>query len=504
MGDTPAHGRRAEQADRSEPHDPPDDLTDPAEELDGPDDLQRSITGRLLFFYVLGDVLGSGIYVLIGAVAAAVGGAFWLAFMAGVTVATLTGLAYAELVTKYPQAAGAALYVQRAFRRPFVTFIVTISMLSATFAAAGSLATGFSTYFAAVWDLPPALLVSVIFVCALAAVNFIGITESVTANLVMTIVEVSGLVIIMAIGVAYALSGDADFSVLTHFDTDGNPVFALVAGVALAFFAMTGFENAANVAEETVDPKRSFPRALVGGMVGAGVIYVLVAISAAIVVPFDALTDTSGDPALLQVVQADIVPIPSAIMITVFSVIAMVAITNTTLVAVVTQSRILFGMAREDVVPGAFAKIHAARRSPWVALIFAAMVVTALLCIGTAVDRAGWGGSDGLVTTLANVTVVLTLFIYGLVIVAAFVLRGQDESEETFRAPTALLVLGLVGNATLLVYVVVDDWTSLVWCAGLLTLGVLLYLAERFLGGRTAPPGGPSAKDGTALGGGAR
>ena len=107
-------------------------------------ELKRSITGRLLFFYVLGDVLGSGIYVLIGAVAAAVGGAFWIAFAAGVTVATITGLAYAELVTKYPQAAGAALYVNKAFRKPMLTFIITICMLSASFAASGSLASGFA------------------------------------------------------------------------------------------------------------------------------------------------------------------------------------------------------------------------------------------------------------------------------------------------------------------------------------------------------------------------
>ena len=121
----------------------------------GPDsELKRSITGRLLFFYVLGDVLGSGIYVLIGAVAGAVGGAFWLAFAVGVTIATITGLAYAELVTKYPQAAGAALYVNKAFGSKALTFLVTVTFLSASFAAAGSLATGFSAYFAEVWDLP--------------------------------------------------------------------------------------------------------------------------------------------------------------------------------------------------------------------------------------------------------------------------------------------------------------------------------------------------------------
>ena len=126
--------------------------------------LKRSITGKLLFFYVLGDVLGSGIYVLIGLVAGAVGGAFWIAFAVGVSIATITGLAYAELVTKYPQAAGAALYVNKAFRNRPLTFLTTVCMLSASFAAAGSLANGFASYFQEVWDLPPALLVTLGFI----------------------------------------------------------------------------------------------------------------------------------------------------------------------------------------------------------------------------------------------------------------------------------------------------------------------------------------------------
>ena len=116
--------------------------------------LKRSITGRQLFFYTLGDVLGSGIYVLIGLVAAAVGGAFWIAFAVGVTIAAITGTAYAELVTKYPRAAGAALYVNRAFGSKALAFLVTVSFLSASFAAAGSLASGFTTYFAESWTGP--------------------------------------------------------------------------------------------------------------------------------------------------------------------------------------------------------------------------------------------------------------------------------------------------------------------------------------------------------------
>ncbi|TWG91522.1 amino acid/polyamine/organocation transporter (APC superfamily) [Nocardioides sp. J9] len=447
-------------------------------------ELTRSITGRLLFFYVLGDVLGSGIYVLIGSVAGEVGGAFWIAFAVGVSVAAITGLAYAELATKYPKAAGAALYLYKAFGNRPLAFLVTVSFLSASFAAAGSLSVGFARYFLELWDVPPALLVALLFLLVLTIINFIGITESVVVNMVMTIVELSGLVIVVGIGIWFVAQGDADFGRITEFETTTTPIFAIIAGVALAFFAMTGFENVANVAEETVDPQRSFPRALIGGMVAAGVIYVLVAITASLVVGAKDLA--ASDAALLEVVKADIIPVPLGFMTTLFAIIACIAITNTTLVAVVTQPRILYGMAREDVVPGVFAKLHPGRRSPWVGLIFSALVVAALLVIGTLVVEAG-GGID-LIARLATVTVVLLLFIYFLVILAALKLSGQDVTDQTFRAPRPLLYVGLVGNIVLLGYVVVDDPTSVVWCAGLLAIGGVLFLLEHFFGRRNRPP----------------
>nr|WP_281363278.1 APC family permease [Nocardioides perillae] len=433
-----------------------------------------------MFFYTLGDVLGSGIYVLIGLVAAAVGGAFWIAFAVGVSIAAITGTAYAELVTKYPQAAGAALYVNKAFGSRALTFLVTVSFLSASFAAAGSLAGGFASYFSTVWASPPTLAVTIGFVVVLTVVNFVGITESVVLTMTMAVVEIVGLVIVLVIGIWVVAAGDADFGVLTDFDTGGtNWALAILAGVALSFFAMTGFENTANVAEETIDPHRSFPRSLVGGMVTAGVIYVLVSMAAALTVPTEDLA--GSDAALLEVVKAGVLPISTPFMTTLFAFIAMIAITNTTLVAVVTQPRILYGMANEDVVPGVFARIHAGRRSPWVGLLFSAVVVCLLLVVGTYAPEVE---GTNLVERLALVTVVFLLFIYSLVIVACLKLRGRDESERTFRASTPLLVLGLVGNVAILAWSVDDDPTSLLWCAGLLAVGVVLYLAERLTGSR--------------------
>jgi amino acid transporter len=449
-------------------------------------DLKRSITGGQLFFYTLGDVLGSGIYVLIGLVAAAVGGAFWIAFAVGVTIAAITGTAYAELVTKYPQAAGAALYVNKAFGNKVLTFLITVSFLSASFAASGALADGFSSYFETLWAGPPALLVTLLFILALSIVNFIGITESVVINMLMAFVEIAGLIIVLVIAIWYIAEGNADFATLTEFTAAGgtSPALAILAGVALSFFAMTGFENTANVAEETIDPHRSFPRSLVGGMITAGVIYVLVSMAAALTVSVDDLA--SSDAALLEVVEKGILPISTEFMSTLFSVIAMIAITNTTLVAIVTQPRILYGMAKEDVVPGVFGKIHASRRSPWVGLLFSAGVVAALLVVGTFAPNVE-GAS--LIERLSLVTVLFLLFIYALVIISCLKLRGHDESEKTFRANTPLLFVGLLGNIAIFGWSVYDDPTSLIWCAGLIAVGVVLFLIEYLFGKRTRPPG---------------
>jgi amino acid transporter len=163
-----------------------------------------------------------------------------------------------------------------------------------------------------------------------------------------------------------------------------------------------------------------------------------------------------------------------------FSCIAMVAITNTTLVSVVTQSRILYGMGKEDVVPGVFSEVHSSRRSPWVALIFSAAVVCALLLVGTLLNELG--ATIDVVSRLATVTVVFILFIYALVIISAFKLRGSDEGPDTFHASSPLLVVGLVGNLVLLGYVVYDDPSSLWWCAGLVAIGLVLFALEYFFG----------------------
>ena len=442
----------------------PDTPAGPTDAKSGPG-LSRTISGRMLFFYVLGDVLGSGIYVLVGLVAGEVGGAFWAAFGLGAGIAVITGFAYAELATKFPQAAGAALYVSRAFKNDFFTFVMMFCMLSASFAAAGALALSFGgEYFKQFLDLPTTL-VAVGFIVLLALLNFRGISESVKANFVMTLVEVGGLVIVLAVGAAVLFTGEADLSRPFELQGDGNPMLMVLGGAALAFFAMTGFENVANVAEETKHPTKAFPRALIGGMALAGLLYVLVAITTSMVVPTSRIA--GSESALLEVVAAGPLPVPGQL----FAAIALVAVTNTALVALVTQSRILYGMAREGTVPRGFSRVHRGRRTPWVAIAFSAVIVVALLV------RAD-------VEQLATVTVVFLIFIYALVCAAALKLRKEQVEHEHYRAPTALLVVGIFGNIALLAYTIYTDPGALTTCGVLLAIGLVLYVLNRLTQGR--------------------
>ena len=429
--------------------------------------LAKNMTAGLLFFYVLGDVLGSGIYALIGLVADEVGGAFWTAFALGITVALITGLAYAELVTRYPVAAGAALYISKAFRNDFFTFVVTFCMLAAIVTASGALALTFGgEYFKEFLD-APTLLVAVAFVAVLSFVNYRGISETAKTNAVMTLIELSGLLIVIVIGFSVVVSGDANYGQVVDFKGDGNIVLAILGGAALSFFAMTGFENAANVAEETQDAVRVFPKALLGGMAVAGLLYVLVAISTSLVASYDSVAGSEG--ALLEVVKQGPLAIPTWI----FAAIALVAVTNTCLVTMVTQSRILYGMAQEGAVPEVFAKVHPKRRTPWVGILFTFLMVVGMLVLAQAE-----------VATLASASVVFLLFIYALVIIACLKLRKESEERAAFTAPTALLYLGILGNAGLLAYTILDDPSLLGYCGVLLAIGLVLYGAQRLHAGR--------------------
>ena len=427
--------------------------------------LERAITRNMLLLFVLGDMLGAGIYALVGQVGGRVGGAIWVAFAVAMALALFTAFAYAELVTKYPQAAGAALYVNKAFRRPFFTFMVAFAVMLSGITSASTLARAFGGDYLEQFVSVPTVIVALVFLAVIALVNFRGIGESVKINIAFTVVEVLGLVAILAIGIAALADAVGDPSRAFEF-ADGESVpLAILGGAGLAFFALIGFEDSVNVAEETQEPSRNYPRALFGGLLLAGLIYLAVSMVASMVVPTARLADSSGP--LLEVADQG----PLAINTKVFAAIALVAVANTALINMIMASRLVYGMSREGIVPRLLGRVHPGRRTPWVAILFTSAIAVILV-------------STGDLATLADMTVLLLLLVFSTVNVAVLVLRRDEVKHAHFRAPTALPVTGVVVSLALMT---TKDPSVFLRAGGLLALGVVLWFVNRALTGGPGP-----------------
>ncbi|GAA0463173.1 APC family permease [Streptomyces stramineus] len=395
--------------------------------------LKRVIGPKLLLLFVIGDILGTGIYATTGKVAGKVGGALWLPFVIGFLVAMLSAASYAELVGKYPKAAGAALYTQKAFKAPFLTFVIAFMVMCSGLASASAAARAFGgDYLAEFTDLPPTP-VAVAFVLALAALNLRGVSESVRTNVVLTLVELSGLLLIIGIGACAVLAGDGDAARLGEFDTGGSG-HAVLTGVlgatALGFFAFIGFEDSVNMAEETKDPARTFPRAIFIGVAVTGTVYVLVALVSSLLVDHRTLQASSGP--LLEVVKVGWGGFPPKL----FSLIALFAVTNSALINLMMASRLCYGMANERILPRAMGRVLARRRTPVAGIVFA----TALTVVLT---------STGQIAGLGDTAALLLLCVFAVVNVAVLVLRRDRVAHRHFRAPTALPVLGALAALAL-------------------------------------------------------
>ncbi|CDZ27417.1 APC family permease [Neorhizobium galegae] len=428
-------------------------------------ELHRVMGPGLLLLFIVGDILGTGIYALTGQVAKQVGGVVWLPFLIAFVVALLTAFSYLELVTKYPRAAGAALYTHKAFGIHFVTFLVAFAVMSSGITSAATASRAFAANFATslsldlgAWGVP---LIAVGFIALVAAINFRGVGESVKMNVLLTVVELTGLLIIIGIGLWAIAGGQGDVSRAWTFaaPNNGGVFWPVIAATTLAFFAMVGFEDSVNMAEECKEPSRMFPRVLLTGLAITGLIYVLVAISAITLVPASELGQ--GETPLLKVVQAGAPGFPIGI----FAVITMFAVANSALINMMMASRLIYGMSREGVLPQVLGKVHSGRRTPYIAIGFTSLLAVALILFA--------GG----VPALGGTTALLLLCVFAIVNIAVLVLRKDTVDHKHFRTPTILPVLGAISCTFLAGPWTGRDPVQYLIAACLLGLGVVLWLA---------------------------
>ena len=224
--------------------------------------LNRHIGLFALVVYGVGDILGAGIYALIGKAAGEMGNAIWVAFLASMVAAGLTGLSYASLGSRYPRAGGASFFAHHAFKSNFLAYVVGLAALSSgmTSMAAGSCA--FAGYFTTLVTSVPVDLVVIAFCLVIAGVVMRGIRESMWMNMLCTGIELCGLLLVIVVGWTFLGSVDYTSAVTVANPTGDLTVSLILTGAVLTFYSFVGFEDIINVSEEVKNPESNMPKGI--------------------------------------------------------------------------------------------------------------------------------------------------------------------------------------------------------------------------------------------------
>lgn len=398
-------------------------LSDTAAAGEAPATLKRRLGLPLLILYGTGITIGAGIYVLIGAVAGYAGVYAPWSFLLAASIMALTVASYIELSTRLPVSAGEAAYVKAAFESRLLSILVGLLTIGIATVSSAAVALGSAGYIQQFLDWPRDVIVMVV-VVLLGAVAVWGILESVVLASLFTLIEVGGLVAIIAMGF---YSGVPIATVLTNVPPmEATALSGIAFGSLLAFFAFIGFEDLANVVEEAREPRRDIPRAMVLTLLISTVLYVLVAAVAVSVVSMERLALSPAPLSLVFHAVAEVNP-------RTISLIAIVATLNTILAQMTMASRVIYGLAREGDLPTVLARVHPATGTP---VIATALIVACVIPLALSVPFA-W---------LAEGTSLATLVVFVMINAALLKLRysGPSSSHSYVSVPIWVPALGAV------------------------------------------------------------
>ena len=422
--------------------------------------LKRSVGLFQVTLLGLGSMLGAGVYGLIGEAASELGSAVWVAFMVSMVAALLTGLSYASIASRYPRAGGAAYVTQRAYRYPLLSYTVGLAVVCSGLTSIATQSNVVARNFASVTGIDaPQSVLAIGFLVILAGILFRGITESLWLNAVCTIVEAFGLILVIAVGISWWGSADLlEFPPPGEGAVEGSVMLLVAQGAVLTFFSFIGFEDMLNVSEEVKNPERTMPIAMISAMLMATVIYICIAITAVSVVPWRELAEAAGPLTLVVERAAPWFPTGVYAGITIF------AVANTALVNYVMASRLLYGMSRQGLMPEALGRVHATRRTPYVAIAALLAIVVLLSLVGD-------------IGALAASTVLLLLIVFTVVNVALLILqRRPGEAKGQFEVPSIVPLLGaIICSALIVVRIGQGEWTAPIIAIGLIVAIVALF-----------------------------
>jgi len=392
--------------------------------------LKRVLSTPMVTLYGLGVTVGAGIYVLIGATAAQAGPFAAVSFLIAAIVVGFTAFSYAELSTRFPVSAGEAAYVEAGFGLGWLASLVGLGVATSGMVSAAAVAIGAGSYLNALTGLPQASL-SLGVVALMGGIALWGIAQSVMVAAVITVIEISGLLVVIGWGALVADPQGFGFSEMVP-PFAGPHWWGIGAASLLAFFAFVGFEDMANVAEEVEDPVHTMPRAIFWTLVLASLLYIATTSVVLFAVPLDRL---AGSDAPLSLVFETA---PESLQQS-FGMVAIVATVNGVLIQMIMASRVLYGLADRGHLPGALARVSATTQTPTIATL---LVMGLVMFLATALP----------IAALAERTSQIVLSVFVMVNLALiFVKRGQPATGEVFRVPMAVPVLGIVTSALLFV-----------------------------------------------------
>ena len=400
-----------------------------SENVDG-DHLHRVLTFWPLLFYGLGVIVGAGIYVALGEVIARAGSAAPLSFLIAGICAALSGLCYAELAGRYPEAAGATAYVQKAFGSNALGLFVGAATTIAAAVSAAAIAHGAVSYIDEFLPLPPTL-VAVLLIVSFGALSSYGVRASVSIAAMLGALELVGLLAAFGMGMYRAdygsLSGRYDPGFLDNWG-------GVAKGAFIAFFAYIGFETLANMAEEVKEPEKTVPRTILAAVAMSLVIYFAVSLSVV-------LGGATGENPLSSLFEGH--------WALTFSILVFFTIANGTLVQINMLSRLFYGMANLGELPKALARVNRKTGTP----IHATVLTTAIILVASVfLDF----------KTLLTIVNYLTLGIFIMVDLALMQLQRKPEQKNLFRVPRWIPPLAVILSATMILAEIIENWLAIV------------------------------------------
>ena len=386
--------------------------------------LRRSLGLIQVTLYGLGNILGAGIYVLIGEITGSAGVLAPFAFLLAASIAGLTAFSFAELCARYPTSGGGALYVHKGFRRPALTVVIGSLMMLTGIVSAATIARGFVGYLDVFIELPANFII-IFLIGALCMLACWGIDESVTTAAIITLVEIFGLLLIMAVAFMYSDGGNAaDLPAVAEANVEAG-LSGLIGASFLAFYAYIGFEDIVNVAEEVRSPKRTLPLAIAIALVSATVLYALATMAALNVL---SPAELAGSEAPL----ADVYTRATQASPWLITLISLLAVINGALIQIIMCSRICFGLAQQQLVPGQLGRVNPKTQTPiFATVLISGLIVIAALSLST--------------EALARFTTTVLLIVFSVVNVSLIRIKQQQpKPDQSFQVPVFIPYLGLL------------------------------------------------------------